>query len=271
MHPVITIFCPFSRTWAFERWLECLEATNHDPALTNLVFIVDGDEPFIYNSLKRFNAKHNYRSFHVKMNDDWHPNEVKLAIRRMRVADLNNQAKDMVAECDGDYIIGLEDDTVFDRDPDFIFKLLECFTQPLVAFVEGVQVGRWGANIIGAWEADDVFDPKEIKTLLPGPGYQNITGGGFYGYATRKNLFLDCAHYTSSAQPWGPDVNFGLWLRQRGYKCLINWNLIFGHADWNSVRYADDLPPREQLAQVIYTKSNVNGKWNRTDYEQDRY
>lgn len=267
--PIITIFASFTRRWAIAGWLDNLAAVEHDPALTNLTAIVDCDEPYIANMLKQFAEKYNYRSFHVKVNEDWHPNEVRLAIRRMRVADVHNQSKDLIAKTDGEIIIGLEDDTAFDR-----LKSFERFYRPIlddawVGYVEGVQVGRWGANMIGAWMADDVFNPKQVKTLLPADGYQKITGGGWYGYATRRQLWLNTPYFTSPSHPWGPDLEFCFWIRRQGYKCLIDWCTIFGHRDHSKTLYPDS--PKIRLAQIVYTKDEQTGKWERTDHEPTRY
>lgn len=283
MQPIVTIFCAFTRQWAVQAWLDNLLNMEHDPSRTNLCIIVDGDMHLIANSIGGFAERHGYRSFHVKINEDWHANEVRLSVRRMRVADVHNQSKDLIAKTDGEFILGLEDDTVFDRDPYFLLKLLRPFDDNQVGFVEGVQMGRWGANIIGAWEADNAASPTKIKTLLPpinpnetprsytvdGIHYQNISGGGWYGYVTRRYLYLNCEYYTSTAQPWGPDVNYGLWLHQREYKCLIDWRVIFGHNDVGKILYPDD--PKVRLTQVIYNKNTATGKWDRSDHEQDRY
>lgn len=284
MHPIITIFCPFTRRWAIDQWLKDLAAVAHDPSLTNLCFIVDGDEPYIYKTLERFGKERGYRSTHLKHNVGWRTNEIKLTIRRQRVADIHEQAKDMIAKCDGDIVIGLEDDTRFDRLADFsrlIGPLQDAVDGEVsikVGFVEGVQMGRWGANMIGAWRAVHDFNPWHIETLLPPDpndpaatttGYEEITGGGWYGYATFKHLFLQAPYFTSPSFPWGPDVNFGFWIRQRGYKCLIDWNTIFGHDDQGQTMYPDD--PKARLAKIVYNKRDDNGKWERTDHEPTRF
>lgn len=280
MHPIITIFCAFTRRWALELWLENLAGVEHDPALTNLCIIVDGDEGYIAQAFQALAKNKGYRSFHVKINEDWHVNETKLAVRRMRVADIKTQSKDLVAKTDGDIILGFEDDTVFDQLQSFM-PLYKPLDDPTVGFVEGVQVGRWGANIVGVWEADNIDNPKEVKTMLPptedyegytvdGTKYQHITGGGFYGYATRRELYLQHEYYTSSGQPWGPDVNFGFWVRSQGYKCLVNWGIIFGHNDHGHIWYPNNLPNKQRLVQVVYNKNEL-GRWERTDHEQGRY
>lgn len=287
MQPVITIFCAFTRRWAIDGWLENLAAVEHDPALTNLCFIIDGDEPYIHNMLKKFAKEKGYRSFHVKNNYEWHANETQLKIRRQRVADIKNQSKELIALTDGEIVIGLEDDTVFDRLESFASLYQPLLDSPSIGFVEGVQMGRWGANIIGAWSADN-SQPTKITTILPPVlttdedpigkfswmGLSEISGGGFYGYATRRQLYLDHDYYWATSQPWGPDVNYGLWLRENGYMCLINWGLIFGHNDHGHTAYPDKLnqnDPSQRLVAVVYNKDSATGKWNRTDHEQTRY
>lgn len=268
MQPVITIFCPFTRRWAVDDWIIYLSNVAHDPALTNLCFIVDTNEHYIANMLKKHAEDNGYRSFHIKINEDNQPNEVRLAHRRARIADIHNQSKDLIAKTDGDIIIGLEDDTAFDRLKSFTPLYEKLLAEPDVGYVEGVQMGRWGARIIGAWVADSFNSPQTVKTLLPKQGYQEITAGGFYGYATRRELYLNHDYYTSSSQPWGPDVNYGFYVRQSGYKCLINWDVIYGHRDNPKIAYPDQR--KYNLTQVIFTKNNNNGKWDRTDYEQTR-
>jgi hypothetical protein len=194
MHPVITIFCPFTRRWAIDRWLENLAAVEHWPDRTNLCFIVDGDEPYVSKALQRFADEKGYRNFQIKNNYGWAANETRLSIRRQRVAEIHEQAKDLISKCDGDIVIGLEDDTVFDRLGSFerLYRpFMHSNGHSQIGFVEGVQMGRWGAQMIGAWLANDEQKPTYIETLLPAPnhGYQEITGGGWYGYATRAAYF----------------------------------------------------------------------------------
>jgi hypothetical protein len=276
MHPELTIFCAFTRSWAFEEWLENLKKVRHDPTLVNLCFIVDGNLPLVANMLKKFAVENNYKSFHVKINDDWHANEVRLSIRRQRIAEIHNQAKDLIARTSADIIIGFEDDTVFDRMESFDPLIYPLINTTEVGFVQGVQVGRWGANMVGAWEADNIRNPLQIKTLLPpapndeeNSAYQEITAGGWYGFATRRRLFLNCDNYSSTSQPWGPDVNYGFYINEQGYICLINWDLLFGHKDHNVTLYADD--DKLRLAQIIYNKNEDTGKWDRIDNEPTRY
>src|SRR3990167_8735328 len=100
--PVITIFCAFTRRWAVEQWLDDLKSSNVDPAQTNICIIIDIDEPVIIKLFNDFTRDNGYRSFHFEINNHWHPNEVRIPIRRLRIADVKNQSKELVAKTDGD-------------------------------------------------------------------------------------------------------------------------------------------------------------------------
>lgn len=258
--PIITIFCSFTRRWTVERFLENLKKTMavHKPENTNLAFIVDIDEIWIQLQLQRFADEHGYRACEIIRNSEHHPNEVRLRLRRLMIADMKNQSKKLIAKLDGEYVIGLEDDTVFDLDC-FCRLLKPLYEDASVGFVEGVQCGRWGIKMIGAWQTDNVFNPHKISTLMPKTGYEQIDAGGFYGYATRKNLYLEHDYFSSNGQPFGPDVNFGLWLRQQGYQCIIDWDTIFGHNDHNVILYPD-----ADIKRVEFAK-NIAGEWLQED------
>jgi hypothetical protein len=268
MQPVITIFCAFTRRWAIDRWLDNLANVEHDKSLTNLCCIIDTDEPAILVKLKKFAEKHGYRSFHYIMNTDWQPNESRVAIRRMRIADMKNQSKELVAKTDGQYIIGLEDDTVFDRLESFKQLYGPIVDDSSIGFYQGVQMGRWGVRMLGVWKVDDPIKPMRAETVLPynnqWTGMEEVDAGGFYGYATHRDLYLQHEYFTSSSQPWGPDVNFGLWVRNQDYLCMTDWEIVYGHNDYNNIGY----PDKVSLTKIVYTKDSNTGAWQRNDTDR---
>lgn len=273
MQKPITVFCAFTRYWALERVLDNLAKQNYPKSLINLCFIVDIDDPRIPKELEEFSqywekCERPYRSLHVKMNSDWHPNEVHLSIRRMRIADVHNQSKWLIGKTDGEFVIGLEDDTVFE-DPETFNRLLQPFGKwEGTAFVQGVQAGRHGTYYIGAWRCDDPLVVKHIHTCLPKDnkweGVEAIDAGGMYGYATPTELYLQHDYFSSSGAPYAVDVNYGLWLRQRGFVCLIDWGLLFGHNAHNVILRPDD---EVQLLEVNYYRNTNGAGWERKDYE----
>jgi hypothetical protein len=256
MQPIITVICPFTRVWAVERWVKDLESTNLDKERTNLCFIIDIDEPRILRALKQLQG---YRSFYYIMNRENQPNEVRIAVRRERIATVMNQFKELIAKTDGDIILGLEDDTAFTgADLSRLYRIVELDDE--VGFVEGVQCGRWGVKMIGAWKLDDIDKPAQIETLLPNDGLEEIDGGGYYGFATRRDLFMDHEHKWSG-EVYGPDVDFVLSIRRKGYRCFVDWDLVFEHNDYNVLIRAD-----ENVTKIVYNLSE-DGNWQRTDYE----
>lgn len=263
-HPDITIFVAFTRKWAVDDWLEQLAKVKHNPANTSICLLIDTDEPYILVAFRKFVEKYGYKDFQFKMNDNHFPNEVRLSTRRTRIAFMKNQSKHLIRLTEAEYILAFEDDTVLDRIDSFDRLLKPLIEDKGIGFVQGVQVGRWGVRIVGAWNVNNAANPTHAETLFPSEGYQELSAGGFYGYATRRSLYLNHEYYSSSDQPWGPDVNYGLWLQQRGYKCLIDWETNFGHNDHNKIAYIDTYP----LAKVIYSKNTINGIWERTDEQK---
>ena len=233
--PIITIFCAFSRGWTLERWLDNLKHLNYSPKRINLAFIVDIDDPWIATKVGQLSDK--YRAFTLEINRDWQPNEVRPIERRKRIAQVKNQSKEMIKGLQSEYVLGLEDDTVFDGLD--IQRLLKPFNDSaMVGTVEGVQCGRWHMKMLGVWKFDNVNDPKEAITLLPDKGFQEIDSGGFYGYLIPRNLYLDIP-YQYNGEPWGPDVNAGLWLRPHGYHNFVDWETKFGHNIGDGILYPD--------------------------------
>lgn len=269
----ITVFAPITRYWALERFLDNLQAQNYPKSLINLCFIIDIDDARIHADINRMaeyweKCERPYRSLHVKMNTDWHPDEVHLSIRRVRIADVHNQSKWLIGKTDGEYVIGLEDDTVFE-DPETFSRLLEplSWKHQNIAFVQGVQVGRHGTYYVGAWRVDDPTRVMHAQTVLPKDGkwdgHENIDAGGMFGYATPKDLYMAHDYFSSSGAPYAVDVNYGLWLRNIGYNCLIDWGLLFGHNSHNVILRPDD---QVLLYEVNYKRNNTGG-WERNDYE----
>lgn len=268
----ITVFCPMTRSWAVERWLDNLHKQDYPARLINLCFIVDIDDPTIVRDIERFcelaeKSERPYRSLHVKMNSDWHPDEVHLSIRRIRIADVHNQSKHLIGKTDGEVVVGFEDDTVFE-DPETINRLLAPleWKHQNIAFVQGVQLGRHGTYYVGAWICDNPLNVGHIKTAMPPEGkyegHSNIDAGGMFGYATPKELYMQHDYFSSSGAPYAVDVNYGLWLRANGYNCLMDWGLKFGHNIHNEILHPDtlDLP----LVEVNYKRNNTGG-WERRD------
>jgi len=244
-NPIITIYCAFTRGWVVERWLDNLKNLDYDRGLINLAFIIDIDDPYIAINLGK--EERNYRGFRIRINRDWQPNEVRPIERRKRIAVIKNQSKKLISELDSDLVLGLEDDTVFE---DLNLKRFINKLKPDTGIIEGVQCGRWNSKMIGAWKFDDIDDPTEVVTLLPGKGFEEIDAGGFYGYLISRENYL-AIPYQYNGEPWGPDVNAGIWLRKQRLTNYIDWETKFGHNDHNVL-----IKPDSDIIQYKFKKLN---------------
>lgn len=237
--PPITIFCPFTRPHFVQRWFNDLASTDLNPAQVNLALTIDceGDEggkviyARIMNEINEWAAAgKDFRKFIITRNYDHHVNEMSIPIRRQRIADIHTQSKDVVSALDGEFVLGLEDDTVFTN------LCVQRLYQPFVdmegiGLVSAYEAGRWHNKIIGIWNFDNVDDPKECWTELPGKGYEEIDAAGMYCYLTPTELYLKHDYGTDVIDPYGPDVRYGLDLRQQGYRNFVDWSQPCGHND----------------------------------------
>lgn len=264
VQPVVTLFCAFARDTFTKKWLDDLSTFKHDPSRTRVVILIDGDFIQTSSRLKQYFETHKYLSYGISMNHEYNPNDAKIAVRRARIAFIKNQSKYLIKKRPSDYVVGLEDDTAFGGMD--IMDLLNPMMQiEQVRFVQGLQCGRWGVKYLGAWQTDNPNDPQRLWSITPQFGdkflrYQDIDGGGFYYYATPTDLY--CKHeYQWSGEQWGPDVNYGLWLRQQGYVCFADTRLVVGHRTYDETIYPDGT-----ITRVEYYKDN--DEWKRIDTEQ---
>lgn len=261
--PPITVFCPFTRHVYVRRFFDDLYSTDLKPENTNLVFTIDIGEDemgqevgkMIYTRImEQMNRLDRvaFRKFIIIRNFDHHVNNINIGVRRKRIAEIHNQAKEAIIALDGQYVLGLEDDTVFTNLN--VAKLYKPFQEHKdTGLVSTYEAGRWLNKIIGVWFFDDVKHPTKCRTA----GLHDITGEigevdatGMYAYLTPTTLFLQHHYYTEDWQPYGPDVNYGLWLRQEGYKNYVDWSQPTGHIDMDRIIMPDgDIYEEEFIEQ----------------------
>lgn len=231
--PPITVFCAFTRLEFVDRWFQDLYSTDLNPENTNLVLIIDTAEPRIYAKIMEQMNFVKFKRFWIVRNYEHHVNEVNIPIRRRRIAEIHEQAKEYIRQTDGEYVLGLEDDTVFTNL--CVNRLYQLASQEGVGFVSAYQAGRWHNKIIGIWQFNDIDDMKECWTVLPSVNIEECDAAGFYCYLTRTSRFMAHKYEWLDWQPWGPDVNYGIWLRQLGFKNYVDWSQPVGHQVENGI------------------------------------
>ena len=108
---MVTIILFVSRKDYLHKVFVCLEMLDCKSNETNLLVVVDGDdELFVHTRNKVEETKFNQRlTVHYKDGDKMR--NYSKAHRRMRIAKLNNYAKQFIQDCR--FVMGIEDDTYF--------------------------------------------------------------------------------------------------------------------------------------------------------------
>jgi hypothetical protein len=144
-----------------------------------------------------------------------------------------------------EYVFLIEDDGIFSADA--LRRLLADYqAHPYAGFIEGVELGRWGIPMVGAWRSDDVYGPTMLETVLQSSvglvdvagrhvGYipdklvEEIDAGGLYACLTKYEHYARHEFQPYEGMAFGPDVQWGLSLRQQGYRNFIDWGVAVEH------------------------------------------
>lgn len=255
----IAIVIPITRYWALNQLFESLLKIKQ-PAGTELryVFYVDSPDPRIKNGLDYWIERINDNTAASCV---WHyskrpePTEVRIAARRERVVEVHKDIVKLNLVGDADFVFGVEDDTIL---PDYALERLYRYitTNENVGLVQGVQCGRWGHKMIGAWRVNDIANPTKVLTMpylavnRTHSFVEKIDGGGFFCYLTPAKLFME-ADYRVEATALGVDMLYGIDLKRKGFDNYIDWSVVCGHNDFGVIILPEIGDPVEQ---VFYEK-----------------
>lgn len=217
---ITTIFLPVSRSNLLDRMFAQLELMDCDANLTNLLVYVDGPDKKLFEVARNKTIQ---SKFAQKLCVASGNKTVISGIdrRRHRIASIKEASKELIGECD--YVFSLEDDTL---PPLNALKRLQrdYSLYPHAGFISGVTLGRWHIPHVGAWKVDDVYTPTKIESLTPAKGIQEVDAAGFYCYLTKREYYVNHP-YEAFDGVLGPDVTFGLWLRQHGLKNYVDFDI----------------------------------------------
>ena len=187
--------------------------------------------------------------------------EGNIARRRIRIAEVFNVARGLIPD-DSDFVFVMEDDTVASKN-----ALLHLWASHKalstevkngkIGIISGLQVGRWGFRMLGAWRVDNVKKPRMYETVpfTQTKILERVDAAGLYCFIVPRQAFIDTEFRTED--PVGPDVHFGLDLRKNGYHNFIDWTVQTGH-----LRPGGLIVPDKDVIVVRYEKQD--GEWKRT-------
>lgn len=258
MQPVTKIMCvvPVTRYWALNHLGESLKKLQvPDDVELTYYFYVDSPDPRIKNGLHYW-TEQLPQVCAVQYSGNPEPSSTRIALRRERIVAMHKALASVVAGSSVDYVFGIEDDTIL---PEYALSRLWRFIKGKanVGLVQGVQCGRWGYKMVGAWRVDDINDPSIVLTMpyiavnREHSFMEQIDGGGMYCYLTPARLFAE-ADYRVEGVCLGVDMLYGLDLRRQGYENYIDWSVVCPHNDFGVLITPDSGKPMEQL---IYRKN----------------
>lgn len=259
----VLVVVPLTRKWAVEMQAKQLAQMNrfNDINVELLVFIDNSDisEAFVANKFEKYEVPFAY---FVRSSGRRAPHEVRLYYRRERIKQMLTMVQGEILKLKRpfDMLFMVEDDTEIKADT--LQRLLTDYKELTdqninVGLIEGVQVGRHGIRMIGAWRMDDLENPTVMATIPFNKSsfFEKIDGGGLYCFITPMQLFLAHEFYWHD-ECFSVDVTYGIELRKKGYTNLIDWTVITGHVD----QAGNVLYPNENCTVAEYHKEGDEWK-----------
>jgi len=248
---MVTIILPVSRDMYLKRVFAQLELLQCDRTQVNLLCFVDGPLN-LFEKARNFtvNSKFNEKLCVYRRRGEGSVGSIKR--RRQRIADIHNELKVLIKNAE--YIFLIEDDTIVPTNA--LAKLLHHYlTMPSMGIVSGIQIGRWGFDHIGAWLVDDIYSPNAITSVKLEEGLQQVDATGLYCCLTRAEHYLRF-NFEPFMNALGPDVAFGVYLRQQGYLNYVDYSIKCDH-----ITAKEKISFDRDIVQVQLTKTS-NNDWS---------
>lgn len=198
-----------------------------DREQTSLLVMVDSSDADLFIQARNLTESSKFAErLCIQRKPDGSQFRYSLQHRRLRISDVHNELRQHVPACD--YVFGLEDDGTFR--PDALKQLLKVYgLHPYAGLVSGVEIGRHGIAALGLWSVDDVYEPTAITSLMPGKGVQEIDASGMYAFLTKRENYVGHEFKPFGNNDLGPDVEWGLALRQQGFQNYVTWDVPIEH------------------------------------------
>lgn len=207
------------------------------------------DDTNIRKQIAKQTYQPNSLFIHVDKKPAKHMNE-----RRKRIAENQSILAEKVREIKPDYVWQVEGDGDY---PEDTLSMLVSDLKELddAAYVSGIEVGRHGLYVLGAWTdiTDESFNSLDYRL----EGIQEVDATGFYCLLARTDAWLQ-GEASWNGEPYGPDVVWGLSLKQKGYKIYCDMRVKVGHIIKNNDIIRVEHP---STCNAKFYKEGKDGKW----------
>ncbi len=254
----VQIFMPITRAWRVDAAAQMfgkLDQSGYDCELLICIDNAEITEHYVRNAFEKWEIPLKYRIIHT---GKYPVGEVNMARRRDRIVEMLTFASKHINNTD--FVFMVEDDT--EIKPSTLHDLMASYgaleqAGMKVGFVEGVQVGRHGYRMIGAWRCNDLENPTVMETVPYNKKdlLEKIDGGGLYCFVVRTPLFKAHKWYWHH-ECFSVDVTFGIELRKQGYQNVIDWTVQTGHCQKDAL----PLYPSDKCVVVRY-EVQPEGHW----------
>jgi len=249
----ITTILPVSRIKYLDRVLESL--LKQTIKIENLIVVYDGPANQFINIRNRI-AELDIEN-RICVPTIYNRQAFTIAERRWHIVAIHNQIRELIGDCD--WVFSIEDDGIL---PENALERLITVAEARedAGMITGVELGRWGIPYVGAWHVDDIFEPKKVTSLenkTSDPIIEEIDGCGLYCALIRYDLYKE--HKFDTSNGLGPDVNLGLFLRQKGYKNYIDWGIPVTHLT-DKMNIEIEIPATSK-SRVITLTLGPGGVW----------
>lgn len=260
-HCAVTIIVPISRSWFLHQFFKEFRNITIPFAGAAYIFFVDGDATLleqVQREVHYLRMAYNCRGVTILHNREY--TEIGethgYVKRRQRIANIHNTIGGHVKS---EYVFGLEDDTTVPRET--LVRLYKHLLEDRrVGFASACEMGRWGIEHVGGWnfEYDEKRDVVGIESLkLQNGGIVEMDGGGLYAFMAEAKLYWQHDFSMWEQHDFlGPDMLFGKSIRDKGKKCIMDFDLWCNHHFRRNDKEDVVTPSLAKAVQIRYRRKD---------------
>lgn len=263
-----TFVSMFSREYPVDRYFENIAKIDMPREKMHWLIFVDTKDEELVNKIKaKAKTITDFASVRIFVTAEKPIHTPDFEERVMRIARNMQIILTNIGQLHGgsDFIFMIEDDTFVK--PDAFNKLWRHMQDnPKMAFVQGVEMGRWFDPRLGA---GTMTDPEADVVIKRHPssqehGIEKLSVGGWYCWIGRMDAFKQIKFRCKPGIWTGPDEFMVYDLTQKGFECIMDWEVPCEHMNPDGTVL---LPSMAKGFEFTYTRRGPGYHGRRVDLE----